>query len=98
MSDTIPRAHIPDPTRLPENLDPVLHPAHRGQNHHAGRAHDERVAARAGRRQASQEAAGGEMAVEGSESNAHRSHGELSDKGKQVWRTGAGIDGGGKSS
>ena len=67
-------------------------------NDHAGRSHDERYAARKQKKQKSQEPPGGSMAVEGTEPDATHSSGELSEEGKEVWRTGAGIDGGGKSS
>jgi len=36
------------------------------------------------------------MAIEGTEADAEHSCGELSEQGKQIWRTGGGIDGGGK--
>jgi hypothetical protein len=42
------------------------------------------------------EQAGGVMAIEGTEADAEHSCGELSEQGKQVWRTGSGMDGGGK--
>ncbi|MFM0047852.1 hypothetical protein PQQ99_30470 [Paraburkholderia sediminicola] len=66
-------------------------------NHYAGRSHDERSAARKQQKQKAQEQSGGSMAVEGTEPDATHSSGELSEKGKEVWRKGAGIDGGGKS-
>jgi len=62
---------------------------------YAGRSQDENYATRKGHRVAAQEQPGGEMAVEGSEADATQSCGELSERGKQVWRTGSGIDGGG---
>jgi hypothetical protein len=64
-------------------------------NTYAGRSHDEAYAARKGKKQPAQEQAGGEMAVEGSEADDRHSSGQLSERGKQVWRTGSGIDGGG---
>jgi hypothetical protein len=64
----------------------------------SGKSHDEAVAARKGQRQKAQEQPGGEMAVEDTQSDATHSCGELSEQGKKVWRTGAGLDGGGKSS
>lgn len=67
-------------------------------NPYAGRSQDERIAARKQRKQKAQEQSGGSMAVEGTQSDASHSSGELSEKGKDVWRKGAGIDGGGKSS
>jgi hypothetical protein len=67
-------------------------------NEYAGRSHDERVAARKRRKTKSQEQPGRTMAVEGTEPDTTHSSGELSERGKEVWRKGAGIDGGGKSS
>ncbi|MFP3563052.1 hypothetical protein [Paraburkholderia sp. SIMBA_030] len=64
---------------------------------YAGRSQDERVAARKHKKQKAQEQSGGSMAVEGTEPDATHSSGQLSEKGKEVWRRGAGIDGGGKS-
>jgi hypothetical protein len=63
---------------------------------YAGKSHDEAVAARNHQRQKAQEQAGGDMAIEGTESDAKHSCGQLSERGKQVWRTGSGIGGGGK--
>lgn len=63
---------------------------------YAGRSHDEAVAARDHQKQKAQEQAGGEMAIDGTESDAEHSCGQLSQRGKQIWRTGSGIDGGGK--
>jgi hypothetical protein len=37
------------------------------------------------------------MAVEGTQPDERHSSGELYEKGKQVWRTGSGLDGGGKA-
>ena len=62
---------------------------------YAGRTQDEKYAERKGHRVAAQEQPGGDMAVEGTEADATHSSGELSERGKQVWRTGSGIDGGG---
>ncbi|MGF6575017.1 hypothetical protein ABH945_007146 [Paraburkholderia sp. GAS333] len=64
---------------------------------YAGRSHDEAVAARRKQKQKAQEQAGGVMAIEGSEADAEHSCGELSEQGKRIWRTGSGIDGGGKA-
>jgi hypothetical protein len=64
---------------------------------YAGKSHDEAVAARKKQKQRAQEPAGGAMAVDGVEADATHSSGELSEQGKQVWRTGAGLDGGGKA-
>ena len=49
-----------------------------------------------GEKQKAQEQAGGEMAIDGTEADAEHSCGELSERGKQVWRSGSGINGGGK--
>jgi len=64
---------------------------------YSGKSHDEALAARKGQRQKSQEQPGGEMAVEDSQSDSKHSSGQLSEEGKKVWRTGAGLDGGGKA-
>ncbi|WP_180970483.1 hypothetical protein [Burkholderia sp. WAC0059] len=66
-------------------------------NHHAGRSQDERIAQRKRQKQPSQEPPGGEMAEHGTEPDAEHSSGQLSERGKDVWRQGAGIDGGGKT-
>jgi hypothetical protein len=62
---------------------------------YAGKSHDEALAARKNQKQKSQEQAGGEMAVDGTQADAQHSCGELSERGKQVWRSGSGMDGGG---
>jgi hypothetical protein len=62
---------------------------------YAGKSHDEAFAARKKQKQKSQESAGGEMAVDGTQADAQHSCGELSERGKQVWRSGSGMDGGG---
>ena len=64
---------------------------------HSGRSQDERVAARKQQKQRSLEPPGGDMAVDGTEADETRSSGELSEAGKRAWRTGTGMDGGGKS-
>jgi hypothetical protein len=64
---------------------------------YAGRSHDERVAQRKREKQRAQEPPGGSMAEHGTQPDSHHSSGELSQQGKEVWRKGAGIDGGGKS-
>jgi hypothetical protein len=64
---------------------------------YAGKSHDEAIAAREGHKQKSQEPAGGEMAKEDTEADEENSCGQLSEEGKKVWRTGSGIDGGGKT-
>ncbi len=66
-------------------------------NVHAGQSHDERIAARKGEKPRSLEQPGGEMAVEGTQADATHSCGELSEAGKAVWRSGAGMDNSGKS-
>ncbi|HTR11469.1 MAG TPA: hypothetical protein VMJ11_33400 [Paraburkholderia sp.] len=62
---------------------------------YAGRSHDEVVAARKHQKQKAQEQAGGEMAIEGTEVDAEHGCGQLSERGKEVWRTGSGMGGGG---
>ncbi len=64
-------------------------------NTYAGRSHDEAYAARKGKKQPAQEKPGGVMAVDGSEADDQHSSGQLAERGKQVWRTGSGMDGGG---
>jgi hypothetical protein len=66
-------------------------------NVHTGRSQDERVAARKAQKQPSLEQPGGEMAVDGTQADQTHSSGELSEAGKSAWRTGSGMDGGGKS-
>ena len=66
-------------------------------NDYAGRSQEDRIAQRKGKAQTSQEQPGGSMAVPGTEPDKDHSSGELSEEGKQVWRTGSGIDGGGKT-
>jgi hypothetical protein len=63
---------------------------------YAGKSHDEAVAARKHEKQRAQEQPGGEMAVDGTEADKTHSCGELSERGKEVWRKGSGMDGGGK--
>ncbi|POR50621.1 hypothetical protein B0G62_108113 [Paraburkholderia eburnea] len=63
--------------------------------YYAGKSHDDEVAARAGRLQRAHEPPGGNMAIEGTEADAQHSCGELTERGKEVWRQGSGIDGGG---
>ncbi|AUT75788.1 hypothetical protein WQE_37327 [Paraburkholderia hospita] len=63
---------------------------------YAGRSDDEAMAARHHQKQKAQEQAVGEMAMEGSESDAEHSCGEPSEQGKEVWRRGSGMNGGGK--
>jgi hypothetical protein len=66
-------------------------------NDYAGRSQDERMARRKHKKQRAQEPPGGEMAVPDTEPDRTHSSGELSERGKEVWRQGAGLDGGGKS-
>lgn len=66
-------------------------------NDYAGRSQDERVARRKHAKQPAQEPPGGEMAVPGTEPDRSHSSGELSEQGKEVWRKGAGLDGGGRA-
>jgi hypothetical protein len=63
---------------------------------YAGKSHDEAVAARKNQKQPAQQPPGGEMAVDGTQPDKTHSSGELSERGKEVWRKGSGIDGGGK--
>lgn len=65
-------------------------------SNYAGKSHDEAVAARKKEKQRAQEQAGGEMTVDGTAADATHSSGELSERGKEVWRRGSGMDGGGK--
>jgi hypothetical protein len=65
---------------------------------YAGKSHDEAMAARKREKQKSQQQPGGDMAKDNTEADAEHSCGELSERGKQVWRTGGGIDGGGLES
>ncbi|WP_277183694.1 hypothetical protein [Caballeronia sp. BR00000012568055] len=64
---------------------------------YAGRSQEERIAREKGRKQPSQEQSGGDMAQPGTEADKDHSCGELTERGKEVWRTGSGIDGGGKT-
>jgi len=64
---------------------------------HSGKSHDEALSQRKKQKQRSLEQPGGEMAVEGTQADETHSCGELSERGKQVWRTGSGLDGGGKT-
>jgi hypothetical protein len=66
-------------------------------NPHAGRSQDERVAARKGKKLPSLEQPGGRMAEEGTQADETHSSGTLSEAGKEAWRKGTGIDGGGRS-
>ncbi|GGD80365.1 hypothetical protein [Caballeronia grimmiae] len=59
---------------------------------HAGGSQEDRIAAREGEKLPSQEQAGGDMAVEGTEAGKNSSSGELSEAGKDVWRQGSTID------
>lgn len=64
---------------------------------HSGKSQDERVAARKGEKQRALEQPGGDMAVDGTQADETHSSGELSETGKRAWRTGSGMDEGGKS-
>lgn len=66
-------------------------------SNYAGKSHDEAVAARKKEKQPAQDQAGGEMAVDGTQADKAHSSGELSERGKEVWRKGSGMDGGGKT-
>jgi hypothetical protein len=66
-------------------------------SNYAGKSHDEAVAARKKDKQRAQDQAGGEMAVDGTQADQAHSSGELSERGKEVWRKGSGMDGGGKT-
>jgi hypothetical protein len=66
-------------------------------NDYAGRSQEERIARDEKEKQRAQEQPGGDMAKPGTEPDKDRSSGELSERGKDVWRTGSGIDGGGKT-
>ncbi|MEM5434048.1 hypothetical protein [Paraburkholderia diazotrophica] len=63
---------------------------------HSGKSHDEAIAAKKQQKPRSLEQPGGDMAVDGTQADETHSCGELSERGKQVWRTGSGLDGGGK--
>ena len=65
-------------------------------NVHSGKSQDERVAARKEQPQRALEQPSGDMAVPGTEADPTHSSGELSEEGKRAWRTGSGMDGGGK--
>jgi hypothetical protein len=67
------------------------------KTNYAGRSQEERRAQRKGEKQKAQEQPGGHMAEEGTEPDREHSSGKLSEAGKQAWRTGSGIDGGGKT-
>ncbi|SAK96897.1 hypothetical protein AWB78_05476 [Caballeronia calidae] len=66
-------------------------------SNYAGRSQEDRIAQRKGITQTSQEQPGGSMAEPGTEPDKDHSSGVLTEEGKQVWRTGSGIDGGGKT-
>ncbi|MFM0326862.1 hypothetical protein [Caballeronia glebae] len=66
-------------------------------SNYAGRSQEERIAQRKGKKQTAQEQPGGAMAEPGTEPDKDHSSGVLTEEGKQVWRTGSGIDGGGKT-
>jgi hypothetical protein len=66
-------------------------------SNYAGRSQEDRIAREKQQKQTAQEQSGGDMARPGTEAGKDRSSGELSERGKDVWRTGSGIDGGGKT-
>jgi hypothetical protein len=66
-------------------------------SNYAGKSHDEAVAARKKEKQRAQDQAGGDMAVDGTQADQAHSSGELSERGKEAWRKGSGMDGGGKT-
>ena len=66
-------------------------------SNYAGRSQEDRIAQRKGKQPTSQEQPGGPMAEPGTEPNKDHSSGQLSEKGKQAWRTGSGIDEDGKT-
>lgn len=66
-------------------------------SNYAGRSQEDRIAQRKGTPQTAQEQPGGTMAEPGTEPDKEHSSGQLSEEGKRVWRTGSGIDGGGKT-
>ncbi|MDR5802286.1 MULTISPECIES: hypothetical protein [unclassified Caballeronia] len=68
-----------------------------GSNNYAGRSQEERIEQRKGEKQPAQEQPGGHLAEPGTEPDKDNSSGTLTEDGKQVWRTGSGIDGGGKT-
>lgn len=66
-------------------------------NDYAGRSQEERIEQRKGVKQPAQEQPGGDLAEPGTEADKDNSSGKLTEDGKKVWRTGSGIDGGGKT-
>jgi hypothetical protein len=66
-------------------------------NDYAGRSQEDRIARDKQQKQRAQEQPGGDMAKPGTAPDKDRSCGELTERGKDVWRTGSGIDGGGKT-
>ncbi|SAK89248.1 hypothetical protein AWB77_04874 [Caballeronia fortuita] len=66
-------------------------------SNYAGRSQEERIEQRKGNKQTSQEQPGGSMAEPGTQPDKDHSSGVLSEEGKEAWRTGSGIDGGGKT-
>jgi len=80
---------VREPVRMEESI--------MAQPSYAGRSQDERVEARKPGKAKALEQPGGGMAVEGTQADTARSSGELSEVGKEVWRKGSGMDGGGRS-
>jgi hypothetical protein len=66
-------------------------------SNYAGRSQEDRIAQRNGQKQKAQEHPGGSMAQEGTQPDKDHSSGKLTEEGKKAWRTGSGIDGGGKT-
>jgi hypothetical protein len=66
-------------------------------SNYAGRSQEDRIAQEKRQKQPAQGQSGGDMARPGTEADKDHSCGELTERGKQVWRAGSGIDGGGKT-
>ncbi len=66
-------------------------------HNYAGRSQEDRIAREKRQKQTAQEQSGGDMAKPDTEADADHSCSELTERGKQVCRTGSGIDGGGKT-
>ena len=60
---------------------------------HVARKTEKIMAAWHMQKQKAREQAGGEMAIEATETDAEHSCGQLSERGKQVWRSGSGMNG-----
>ncbi len=66
-------------------------------SNYAGRSQEDRIAQEKREKPFAQEQAGGDMAKPGTEPDKDHSCGELTERGKEVWRSGSGIDGSGKT-